>query len=67
MCIYDKSIQLLFTTSERLKYLGIVQSPSTEDALSNLRKLSTSGFASHDRFKKYSYSRGIFTNKISTR
>ena len=39
---------------ERLKYLGIVLSPSVEDVISNLRNLSTSIFANHDRFEKSS-------------
>ena len=39
---------------ERLKYLGIVLSPSVEDVISNLRNLSTSIFANYDRFEKSS-------------
>ena len=39
---------------ERLKCLGIVQSPCVEDVISNLRNLSSSTFANYDRFEKYS-------------
>ena len=39
---------------ERLKYQGIVLSPSVKDVISNLRNLSTSIFANYDRFEKSS-------------
>ena len=38
--------------SERLRHLGVVQVPAVHDVLSNLRNLSTSVFASFDKFEK---------------
>ena len=43
---------------ERLKHLGMVHSPDVENVVSNLKNLSTSTFASYERFEKYNAASG---------
>ena len=43
---------------KRLEDLGIIQSPGVENVVSNLKNLSSSTFASYDRFEKYSTASG---------